>query len=112
LDSERARQTVRAALSSYRPRNDRLVDLWSFVHLVTCAAMALVVGPALSFLIALAWEPLEVLVLSPHLAKRGIDFGHESLPNSLSDVAFNTVGVVVGATILALSGWTAPLSPF
>lgn len=99
-------------LPVHRPRNGRLVDAWSFVHLAKCAALALALGPALAFLVALAWEPLEVLVLSPLLARRGVDFGHESLRNSLADVAFNAAGVGVGAAVLALAGWTAPLAPF
>lgn len=103
---------ARRALESYRPRNGKLVDAWSFVHLATCAALSFVVGPVVSFLVALAWEPLEVLVLSPLLAKRGIDFGHESLRNSLSDVAFNAAGALLGAAGVAALAWTPPLAPF
>lgn len=103
---------VRRALESYRPRNPKLVDVWSFVHLATCAAMSFVVGPAVAFLVALAWEPLEVLVLSPLLAKRGIDFGHESLRNSLSDVAFNAAGALLGWAGIATLAWTPPFAPF
>lgn len=111
MASGRAKQAVRAALSSYRPRNDSLVDVWSFVHLATCALLALLLGPLVAFLVALAWEPIEVLVLSPLLAKRGIEFGHESLRNSLSDVAFNAAGVLLGWSLLLGQGWSAPLAP-
>lgn len=106
-----ARDVVRRALESYRPRNPKLVDVWSFVHLATCAAMTFVVGPAVSFLVALAWEPLEVLVLSPLFAKRGIDFGHESLRNSLSDVAFNAAAALVGWGAMTALAWVPPLAP-
>lgn len=103
------RESVRQVLSLYRPRNAKLVDPWSFVHLASCAAAALVVGPVLTFVLALLWEPIEIRVLSPFLAKRGIDFGHESLANSLSDIAFNGAGVVVAVAII---GWTGHQPPF
>ena len=102
----------RRALSSYRPRNARLVDVWSFVHLATCAALALAFGPLIAFVLALAWEPVEVLVLSPLLARHGIDFGHEDLRNSLSDIAFNATGVMLGYVIAVLTGYSPPLAPF
>lgn len=106
------RASVRKALSVYRPRNAKLVDPWSFVHLASCAAMTLALGPVVAFVLAALWEPLEVRVLSPLLAKRGIDFGHESLANSLSDVAFNGAGVVLGVLLLSLTGYVPPFAPF
>lgn len=100
------------ALSIYRPRNHKAVDVWSFVHLVTCALLALTIGPLLAWLIALFWEPLEVRVLSPWLARRGIDFGHEGPINTLIDVVFNSVGVLAALWLMVYMGWQAPLSPF
>ena len=58
--------------------------------------MAWVMAPFVSLLILVLWEPLEILVLSPLLARRGILFGHESLRNSLSDIAFDCLGVAIG----------------
>jgi hypothetical protein len=48
------------------------------------------------------WEPLEVFVLSPFLAKRGIEFGYETWRNSLSDIVFDIVGVAIGYVILQI----------
>jgi hypothetical protein len=46
------------------------------------------------------WEPLEILVLSPLLARFDIDFGYETLRNSLSDIVFDTAGVLAGYYVL------------
>lgn len=85
-------------------RNDALVDKWSFIHLGT-GVLAVVLLPGLSplfiWLVMLAWEPFEILVLSPFLGRFGIVFGFESLRNSLSDVVFNTLGVAMGILIAA-----------
>jgi hypothetical protein len=81
-------------------RNDLLFDVWSLVHLVTGVLMAWVMPPFIALLIMVVWEPLEVLVLSPLLAKRGIVFGYESLRNSLSDIFFDCVGVSIGWWLL------------
>jgi hypothetical protein len=56
--------------------------------------------PFVGLLIMVLWEPLEVLVLSPFLARFQILFGHESLRNSLSDIFFDGVGVAVGYWVL------------
>ena len=82
------------------PRNDLLFDVWSLVHLVTGVLMAWVMAPFIALLIMVVWEPLEILVLSPLLARRGIVFGHESLRNSLSDIFFDCLGVALGAWVL------------
>ncbi len=49
-----------------------------------------------------AWEPFEIFVLSPLLARRGIIFGFETWRNSLSDIIFNTLGVCIGLLIIYL----------
>jgi len=87
-------------LFSHR-RNDALLDRWSFVHLVTGAAMAWVMPPHIALMILVLWEPLEILVLSP-LAKRlwGLDFGFESLRNAMSDIVFDVAGVGLGLWFL------------
>lgn len=81
-------------------RNDALVDLWSVVHLVTGALLGWVMDPFIALLLMVLWEPLEILVLSPFLARRNILFGHESLRNSLSDIAFDGAGVAIGVWVL------------
>ena len=78
------------------PRNDLLFDVWSLVHLATGVLAAWVAAPFIVLLAMVLWEPLEILVLSPLLARRGIVFGHESLRNSLSDIFFDCVGVAIG----------------
>lgn len=88
-------------LANSRPRrNDTLFDLWSIVHLLTGVALGWVMSPFVALVIMILWEPLEILVLSPLLAKVGIVFGYESLRNSLSDIFFDIVGVIIGAYIL------------
>ncbi len=83
------------------PRNDSLFDAWSIIHLLTGIAMGWVMSPVIALALMVLWEPLEILVLSPFLARYGIVFGYETLRNSLSDIFFDTVGVLSGAYILA-----------
>ncbi len=82
-------------------RNDALIDKWSLVHFCTSAALALLIGPFVAFAVTLLWEPLEIFVISPLLAKFGIVFGHESFRNSLSDIAFNTLGILAAILLIA-----------
>jgi len=91
--------TAKELLARHR-RNDALFDAWSVVHLVTGVAVGWVMEPFIGLLIMVLWEPLEVLVLSPFLARLGILFGHESLRNSLSDIFFDCVGVAIGWWLL------------
>lgn len=81
-------------------RNDALFDIWSIVHLVTGVFFGWLMTPFIALVIMVLWEPLEILVLSPILAKYGIEFGYESLRNSLSDIFFDVIGVVLGAYLL------------
>ncbi len=74
-------------------RNDKLVDIWSLVHAASSAGLAWLIGPVAAFIVVTLWEPLEIFVLSPLLAKRGIVFGYETWRNSLSDIVFNTLGI-------------------
>ena len=55
-----------------------------------------------------AWEPLETQLVSPLLMRRGIVFGYEALPNSLSDIVFDGFGIIVG-TLLAHALHVTPL---
>ena len=83
------------------PRNHRLYDTWSLVHFATGVVMGWVMNPLAAFVIMALWEPLEILILSPLLARRGIIFGHESWRNSLSDIVVDLAGVAVGTIFLA-----------
>ncbi|MEK6974882.1 MAG: hypothetical protein AABY18_00905 [Candidatus Thermoplasmatota archaeon] len=87
--------TAREFLAKHR-RNNALFDIWSLVHLVTGVGAGWLMDPFVGLLILVLWEPLEILVLSPFLARFGILFGHESLKNSLSDIAFDSLGVALG----------------
>lgn len=89
------RNTISIDLSQHR-KNDSLVDIWSLVHLIVGIGLVYFVSPFFALIVMVLWEPLEVLVLSPFLAKRGILFGHESLKNSLSDIVFDVIGVCIG----------------
>lgn len=57
-------------------------------------------NPLVALVVMTLWEPFEILLLSPILAKRGIDFGNETLRNSLYDIVFNTVGVLLGILVV------------
>ncbi|QQS18067.1 hypothetical protein IPL68_05490 [Candidatus Saccharibacteria bacterium] len=76
-------------------RNDKLFDKWSLVHVVSSGALAWLIGPLPAFIIVTLWEPFEIFILSPVLAKLGITFGYETWRNSLSDIAFNTIGILL-----------------
>lgn len=92
------------AMSAPHPlkrRNDKLFDLWSLTHIAWAALLAWVMNPLIALSIMVLWEPLEILVISPILAKFDIDFGHESLRNSLSDIVFDIFGVLLGAFVIA-----------
>jgi hypothetical protein len=89
------------ALANHHPkRNDLFFDYWSIVHLLTGVALGWVLSPFVALVIMILWEPLEILVLSPLLARHGIIFGYETLRNSLSDIFFDTIGVIIGAYII------------
>lgn len=88
-------------MSAFKTRNDALIDWWSAVHLVTGVGLAWIMHPALALAIMVAWEPFEIFILSPLLAKIGITFGYETLRNSLSDIFFDIVGVAIGYLLFA-----------
>ena len=81
-------------------RNDKLVDAWSLVHIVSSGALTWLIGPIAAFVIVTLWEPFEIFVLSPLLAKRGIVFGYETWRNSLSDIVFDTIGIGIAYALL------------
>jgi hypothetical protein len=82
-------------------RNGNLFDTWSIVHLCTGVLFGWLLNPLTALVIMTLWEPFEIFVLSPLLARRGIIFGYESLRNSLSDIVFNTIGILLGAYVLS-----------
>lgn len=102
MDAAEVKQEVkeRFDIRAGHRRNDALFDVWSLVHLATGILGGWVVDPFVALLVMVLWEPLEILVLSPFLGRRGILFGHESLRNSLSDVFFDGLGVAIGWWVL------------
>lgn len=90
-----------AKFSAKSPRNGALFDRWSIVHLCTGVLFGWLMNPFIAFIIMTLWEPFEIFILSPLLARFGIIFGYESLRNSLSDIFFNTVGIILGAWLLS-----------
>lgn len=77
-------------------RNDALFDKWSIVHFLTGIVMGWLIAPVLALILMVVWEPLEIFILSPLVAKQGIVFGYEDVKNSLSDIVFDAAGVFVG----------------
>jgi hypothetical protein len=87
--------------SGLKPRrNNDLFDIWSIIHLFSGVFMGWILDPFIALAIMVLWEPLEIFVLSPILAKYNIIFGYESIRNSLSDIFFDVVGVALGAWFL------------
>lgn len=82
-------------------RNNKFFDLWSILHFVWGALLGWLMAPFVALAIMVLWEPVEIFILSPLLAKFGITFGYESIKNSLSDIVFDTLGVIFGAFILS-----------
>lgn len=60
----------------------------------------LITTPLTAMFFLVLWEPIEILLISPLLARYKITFGYEALNNSLSDIAFDALGVLVGFYIL------------
>lgn len=88
-------------LQKTKKRNDVLFDRWSIIHLLTGIVLGWLVNPLVAIIGMVLWEPLEILVLSPLLARVNITFGFETLKNSLSDIVFDIAGVLIGSQLLA-----------
>ena len=82
-------------------RNESIVDVWTIPHVLSGVLLGWLMNPIAAFFIMTAWEPLEIFILSPIMARYGILFGHESLRNSLSDIVFNTIGILTGFYLLS-----------
>ncbi len=80
-------------------RNDHIFDAWSLVHIAVGALFGWYFAPWVAFTIMAIWEPLEIFILSPWLARRGIVFGYESWRNSVSDIIFNAIGIAAGVLL-------------
>lgn len=81
-------------------RNARLFDAWSVVHIVTGIGLGWVMPPITALVIMILWEPLELFIISPLVLRFGSQFGYEALPNTLSDIVFDAIGVAIGAFVL------------
>lgn len=81
-------------------RNGSLFDIWSVIHFFNGVILGWLLDPFWALAIMVLWEPLEILVISPLVAKLGINFGNESLNNALSDIFFDVLGIVCGAYLL------------
>ncbi len=73
-----------------------MVDVWSATHVAWGIVLTPLLGPWWALLLLAVWEPVEIFVVSPLLARFGIDFGRESFVNSVSDLAFDAIGVAIG----------------
>jgi hypothetical protein len=92
---------LRAIVDNRPKRNDSLYDNWSIMHLISGIGFGWIMPPFIALALLVLWEPLEILVLSPILAKYDIVFGYETIRNSLSDIFFDTIGVLIGTYFLA-----------
>jgi hypothetical protein len=81
-------------------RNESLFDFWSLTHITWGVFFGWIMNPFAALVIMVLWEPLEVLIISPIVAKFGYEFGYESIRNSLSDIFFDVIGVIIGAYLL------------
>ena len=63
--------------------------------------MGWLIDPWAALGIMVAWEPLEIFILSPLLAKIGIEFGYETWQNSFSDIFFDILGIAAGYLLLS-----------
>lgn len=81
-------------------RNNTWYDPWSAVHFMSGILLGWLLPPLAALAILILWEPLEILLLSPLLARENINFGYESLRNSLSDIVVDIAGFIVGHYLL------------
>ncbi|MEK9196589.1 MAG: hypothetical protein AAB914_04430 [Patescibacteria group bacterium] len=82
-------------------RNNAFFDIWTIVHVISGILFGWLMNPWIALLIMTLWEPIEIFVISPLLAKHDIEFGYEGPLNSFSDILFNVVGLLIGIFVLA-----------
>lgn len=98
--SERKAKGLKKIPFDHRQRNNSLYDNWSLVHLTSGIVFGWIMSPFWALVLLVLWEPFENFILSPIFARFKIDFGYETLRNSLSDIFFDTIGVIIGVYIL------------
>lgn len=81
-------------------RNGNIFDFWSIIHFNTGVLLGWLLDPFIALVIMVLWEPLEIFVISPFFMRFNVVFGYETIRNSLSDILFDTLGVIVGAVVL------------
>lgn len=54
------------------------------------------------WLLMALWEPVEIFLISPLLARVGVVFGYETWRNSLSDIVCNTIGICLALALKTL----------
>lgn len=87
-------------IRSFARRNNNNFDKWSLVHLSFGIIFGLIFSPVLALILLVAWEPIEILLISPFLARHKITFGYETLRNSLSDIMFDSLGILIAIAII------------
>lgn len=87
-------------IRSFARRNNNIFDKWSLVHLSFGIIFGLIFSPVFALVILVAWEPIEILLISPFLAHYKIKFGYETLKNSLSDILFDSLGIFIAIAII------------
>lgn len=68
--------------------------------MTTGIIMGWTINPWIALILMILWEPFEILILSPRLMKFNSNFGYESFRNSISDIFFDTLGIIIGAFVL------------
>lgn len=100
------KQPAKKARGFRQERNNSLADSWSLMHLLSGIAFGWVMSPLAAMVILILWEPLENFIISPIAARYNIEFGYETLRNSLSDIVIGGIGVLLGYAVL--TEWIAP----
>jgi hypothetical protein len=89
-------------IRSFARRNNNNFDKWSLVHLSFGIIFGLIFSPLTALVILVAWEPIEIMLISPFLARHRITFGYETLKNSLSDIMFDSFGILISLVLLKI----------
>lgn len=89
------------SIRSFARRNNNNFDKWSLVHLSFGIIFGLISSPTVALVILIVWEPIEILLISPFLARYKIKFGYETLKNSLSDILFDSLGILIAISIIS-----------
>ncbi len=63
---------------------------------MTGVISGLLMPPLIAIALIIIWKPFEILVVSPILARCHLDFGFETLKNSVLDIMVDIGGVALG----------------